>query len=855
MWSDGVFVRATVRGRSGLLQVCSFCFSFRVYYSAFFTRTLSFAMDEVIAVLTLFFRLIATSVKPSVIAAVVSRARSPLRASRPVLVARFVLFLSLFTCFLLLVVTHASSCLQTPVTDLAAPRTSCLDPVPCCGSTCDKALACGHRCQSRCHTGVCPPCAQLVRRTCRCGAETPQVACGDRETLCLRECTVLRSCGRHRCNTVCCPLAGLPHDCPLVCNKPLKCGTHRCTEPCHKGRCPPCLSAIFTDVSCRCGKTVLLPPQPCGTQPPPCLHPCSIPQPCGHPPHHTCHLDDKCPACPVLVSRMCDGGHELRHNVRCGASQVSCGKSCGRMLRCGLHACERSCHGGPCVKSYPSGKTCGKRCNAPRACGHKCVAQCHPGAACPDTPCTERITLYCACKRRSAEFPCGTATDVLACDEECEQAARTRAFATALGLMPSTAAAAAAAAGTTTTATAATTTGGAGAAAGQRTGVEGVAAQSGYEPELIDLARRAPHFVATVERYLAEFARARDSTEMPLPPMDSEQRKAVHTLAAHFGVHTVSRGWEAERHTVLQRTERTHIPRIPLSFFSDVLRTHALRVTGLTSAVRTADLLRPLQGAGLQARVRVLWVDDRTALVCCDAPDTLVRARQALLPVFAQISVVDAADAQSLQLEQQQQQQGKAEPESHVGDDVWNESEPAPAPEPASPQPPQTSPSASPTAAAAMTAADAQAAERQPGAWRRRVAAAMTAPAPTGIRLSRNPFDVLAAVPSDAPRDDAAAAATAATTTTTSTTADSAGAGEPWSFASLSTALPPAAAPAASDGTVRTGSDHDGWVLTTPPVAAPAVTDPSLSPDRSSGDGDARVARDTEEEWEKVELE
>jgi hypothetical protein len=41
-------------------------------------------------------------------------------------------------------------------------------------------------------------------------------------------------------------------------------------------------------------------------------------------------------------------------------------------------------------------------------------------------------------------------------------------------------------------------------------------------------------------------------------------------------------------------------PRIPLSFFSDVLRAHVLRIGGLTASVRTADILRPLLAAGLQ---------------------------------------------------------------------------------------------------------------------------------------------------------------------------------------------------------------------------------------------------------------
>jgi hypothetical protein len=145
-------------------------------------------------------------------------------------------------------------CGRAPVESLAPPRASCLDPVPCCGAVCSRVLSCGHRCAATCHLGACPPCAVPTRRSCRyavcarlavsvfylfvlgraltssmcsCGSEQRDVPCSATEALCRRECNALRECGRHRCNTICCPQLGLPHACPLTCGKPLKCGTHK----------------------------------------------------------------------------------------------------------------------------------------------------------------------------------------------------------------------------------------------------------------------------------------------------------------------------------------------------------------------------------------------------------------------------------------------------------------------------------------------------------------------------------------------------------------------------------------------------------------------------------------------------
>ena len=51
-----------------------------------------------------------------------------------------------------------------------------------------------------------------------------------------------------------------------------------------------------------------------------------------------------CPPCSKLVSRYCHGGHEYQMFPCSEATEYSCGRLCGRMLKCGNHSCRRACH-------------------------------------------------------------------------------------------------------------------------------------------------------------------------------------------------------------------------------------------------------------------------------------------------------------------------------------------------------------------------------------------------------------------------------------------------------------------------------------------------------------------------------
>uniref|UniRef100_A0A1B6EVN5 Protein shuttle craft n=1 Tax=Cuerna arida TaxID=1464854 RepID=A0A1B6EVN5_9HEMI len=303
-------------------------------------------------------------------------------------------------------VTHCP-CGQTQLSPTQL-RNSCLDPIPTCGQICSRQLPCGqpsnpHQCKTLCHEGPCPPCDQSTLVRCRCGYMDQEIPCTELTTKaddarCQKKCTKKRTCGKHKCNQMCC--IDVDHLCPLPCNHMLSCGQHRCDQLCHRGHCQPCLRSSFEELFCECGSSVVLPPVPCGTKPPPCNKPCSRTHDCDHEVLHMCHSFTECPPCGILTSKYCHGKHELRKAVPCHLKEFSCGRPCGRALSCGRHSCIQSCHGGACVN------TCKQPCTKPRDfCGHPCNAPCHEGD-CIEAPCKENVVVTCECGHRSMSRPC-----------------------------------------------------------------------------------------------------------------------------------------------------------------------------------------------------------------------------------------------------------------------------------------------------------------------------------------------------------------------------------------------------------------------------------------------------------------
>lgn len=223
--------------------------------------------------------------------------------------------------------------------------------------------------------------------------------------MCDKRCNKKRSCGRHKCNEVCC--VDTEHKCSLVCGRKLNCGLHRCEEPCHRGSCQTCWQTSFDELTCYCGESVIYPPVPCGTQPPECKKTCTRPHECGHPVYHSCHSEEKCPPCTYLTQKWCMGKHELRSNIPCYLTDISCGLRCNEMLKCGMHKCKRICHKGECLID----EECKQPCIIPRLyCSHACMAPCHPSSPCPTTSCCAKVDLQCECGRRKESMICSEAS-------------------------------------------------------------------------------------------------------------------------------------------------------------------------------------------------------------------------------------------------------------------------------------------------------------------------------------------------------------------------------------------------------------------------------------------------------------
>ncbi|TDL15940.1 hypothetical protein BD410DRAFT_79701 [Rickenella mellea] len=531
-------------------------------------------------------------------------------------------------------------------------RTKCTDPIPTCGRTCARVLdSCGHACSRPCHEGPCPPCAIPITTPCRCGSSTKAILCSTlspnlnpnslsarptREFLCDKPCPALRSCGRHQCARVCCPLASLAlaaqhkgkgkkkaqggeeeeivdaegwHVCDIVCGRMLACGNHRCEERDHKGPCMPCLQSSFEEIICPCGRTILDPPIPCGTQihcPYPCARP---PPPCGHPSAtHSCHADDTpCPPCAFLTSKKCACGKGVVNNVRCSLERVSCGAKCGKLASCGFHRCARPCHGDDCG---PCTAPCGKPRKLCLPAMHPCTLSCHAPASCDEsTPCTATITISCACNRIQQQVACGRHSGQpdkqqqqsgaqLKCTNECAIAKRNARLADALGISS---------------------------AVRDREGSKPVV----WADELVAFARANAKFCTLAERTFSDFVTSEKKAQV-LPYMPETRRKFVHDLASVYRMDTALVDQEPRRSIQIIRRIDTRIPTPLLSAFSAQSNTHTLgKLADLRALPAPSSVVRESPGArtaALAAPVARGWSSVAAAATPPPVPSTVVHA-------------------------------------------------------------------------------------------------------------------------------------------------------------------------------------------------------------------------------------
>ncbi|KAF1984585.1 hypothetical protein K402DRAFT_336213 [Aulographum hederae CBS 113979] len=459
------------------------------------------------------------------------------------------------------VVSHCP-CGKTPLLEITnKPRTSCEDSIPNCKQPCLKALSCGHPCQQICHSGECRPCLATVPIACRCGRTTSSTLChqgSEEHPQCMRTCRATLNCGRHVCDERCCTgekkaaerratkrkpraLDSAPqrvendveaeHICTRVCGRPLKCGTHVCEELCHRGPCGSCREAIFDELSCHCGRTVLQPPLPCGTQPPPCRFKCERPKACGHPQvDHNCHLDNEsCPKCPFLTTKPCLCGKNQLKNQPCWLTEARCGELCNRTLKCGAHRCRKQCHrpgecedqGGRCPQ------VCGK---TKKLCGHPCSDLCHSPSACKeDQPCQYKTFITCECQRIKQETRCnaskhsaGNTEKTLKCDDECARLERNRKLALAFDIDP------------------------------ENHKNDHVP----YSAETLDMYASHGVWASAQEKELRNFAADADQRRLRFKPMKRPQRKFLHSLADDFGFDSESMDPEPHRHVAIFKTPR-----------------------------------------------------------------------------------------------------------------------------------------------------------------------------------------------------------------------------------------------------------------------------------------------------------
>lgn len=451
-------------------------------------------------------------------------------------------------------------CGKTLLDDLLTePRSNCSARIPHCKETCNKTLPCGHSCPKTCHADECPPCFQTMQIACRCGRTVSNTACHqgiEEPPHCSRICRTTLNCGRHECSDRCCPgekkggerqasrrkhrALNAPaaddnieseHICLKVCGRPLKCGNHTCQSLCHKGPCGTCLEAIFEEISCACGKTILQPPQACGTKAPECRFDCTRRRTCGHPQiKHQCHQDiEPCPKCPFLVEKQCLCSKKTLKNQPCWFSEVRCGLACGKKLKCGSHFCQKQCHRpGECEDADTA---CTQACGRKKTvCDHFDPAPCHAPYPCKeDSPCQAKTFITCACQHQKQAIKClasktsaGNTGKTLDCDDECLRIQRNAKLAAALNIDPAT----------------------------------HTDDHIPYSQTTLSYFTEHVKWCQQQEREFRVFAADENEKRLRFKPMQAAQRAFMHSLAEDFGLDSESQDPEPHRHTVVFKTPR-----------------------------------------------------------------------------------------------------------------------------------------------------------------------------------------------------------------------------------------------------------------------------------------------------------
>ncbi|WCJ42128.1 NF-X1-type zinc finger protein NFXL1 [Euphorbia peplus] len=160
-----------------------------------------------------------------------------------------------------------------------------------------------------------------------------------------------------------------PHSCGEPCGKQLERAVlhpgeskedlcpHSCVLQCHPGPCPPC-KAFAPPRLCPCGKKTITTRCSDRRSVLTCGQRCDKLLDCGrHRCENTCHVGP-CDPCQVLINASCFckkkmevvlcGDMSVKGEVKAEDGVFSCNSTCEKMLSCRNHFCCETCHPGPC---------------------------------------------------------------------------------------------------------------------------------------------------------------------------------------------------------------------------------------------------------------------------------------------------------------------------------------------------------------------------------------------------------------------------------------------------------------------------------------------------------------------------
>lgn len=234
------------------------------------------------------------------------------------------------------------------------------------------------------------------------------------------------------------------------------------------------------------------------------------------------------------MQKPCVCGKKILQNQPCWSGEAHCGLPCGKKLKCGTHACRKTCHKpGECEDADMSGSRCDQPCtNLRESCGHVCGDKCHfPHSCNEDKPCQFKVFITCPCQHRKQEVRCqaiksgpssARTSAPLECDDECLRLQRNQKLAAALKIDPAT----------------------------------HTDDHIPYSDTTLKRFRDQVSWAQQQERELRVFAAAEDEKRMRFKPMPSHQRAFLHALAEDFGLDSESQDPEPHRHVCVFKTPR-----------------------------------------------------------------------------------------------------------------------------------------------------------------------------------------------------------------------------------------------------------------------------------------------------------